>query len=101
MPTDVKDDELLLRCACGNLSSHVAWLIHDKEGRPEHDTWLLFTSLDPRFGFWRRALTALRYIIKPTRLRYYGYAELVLYNDDADALVNFIQKNRRQQQAGT
>ncbi len=100
MPTQLDDNEFLMKCACGDRLGHVAWLIYEpEESRSANlkgceDDWYLMTSLDHRFGFWKRLWTGLRYVFKPTRLHYHGYAELVLRNEDADALAAFIIKKR-------
>lgn len=100
MPTEINDNEFLLRCSCGERMEHVAWLVHEEfESRSanlkgEDDDWYLMTGLDLRFGFWKRAWVAARYIFKPRSLRYFGYAELVLRNADVDKLAEFICRRR-------
>jgi len=93
VPTELEPNELLLRCSCGDRMEHVVWVIHDKDD-PEHPCWYVMTSLDRRFGFWRRLWTGIRYTFRPGKLRYYGYSETVLQNADMDALVAFVQKER-------
>lgn len=93
MPTELEPNELLIRCSCGVSVEHVVWIIHDRDD-PEHECWYLMTSLDRRFGFWRRLFTGIKYAFRPGRLRYYGYAEVVLRNEDADAIAAFIAKQR-------
>ena len=93
MSTEIRDHEFLMRCNCGDRMEHVAWLIHDVD--PKHgDDWFLMTSLDRRFGFWRRLWTGLRYAFRPRSLRYYGYSELVLTDADVDGLAEFIRRRR-------
>lgn len=101
MPTQIADNEFLMRCACGDRAEHIAWLIHEPDNtmggqklKGEHDDWYLFTSLDLRFGFWRRLWVGLKYIFRPTKLRYYGYSELVLRTQDVADLEDFIMRRR-------
>jgi hypothetical protein len=98
VPTGIKDNEFLLRCACGDRTEHVAWLIHDPDAcsglRGEHDDWYLHVALDPRRNVWRRLWLAAKYVWQPWRTRYIGYAELVLRTDDIAELEEFISRRR-------
>lgn len=103
MAVDVAENELLLRCACGDRMAHVAWLIHEPDDslgnnlKGEQDDWYLMIGLDCRFGFWRRLWTSLKYAFWPsslTAMRYHGYSELVLRNEDIDRLNEFIVTRR-------
>lgn len=100
MTTGIDDNEFLMRCSCGDHIEHVAWLIHEPDDsrgnnlKGEQDDWYLMTSLDPNFGFWRRLWTGLKYAYRPRLLRYSGYSELVLRNEDVDRLSEFIRQRR-------
>lgn len=100
MPTQIDDNEFLLKCACGDRIQHVAWLIHDPNDprgnnlKGYDDDWYLITALDRNISFWRRILTAIKYIFRPKNLRFYGYSELVLRNEDVDRLAEFITQRR-------
>jgi hypothetical protein len=93
----LEDNEFLMRCSCGDRVLHVAWLVHEPDDDLGYDTgsWYLYTSLDVTLGFWRRLWISMRYVFQPRTLRYFGYSELVLRNEDVDALVAFILKHRR------
>lgn len=97
MPVDqgIDENELSIRCTCGDRMQHTAILVYNPSGDVDMpDDWFLMVSLDRRFGFWRRFTTALRYLFRPMTLRYGGYAELVLTNEDAEKIAVFICKKR-------
>lgn len=99
-----KDNEIQMRCSCGDRINHVAWLIHEPDDsrgnnlKGEHDDWYLMMALEPRFEFWRRAVIAFRYLFG-LQVQYWGYAELVLRTEDIAALEDFIAKRRNPQLA--
>jgi hypothetical protein len=100
MATNLKDNEFLLRCSCGDRIEHTAWLIHEPDEsrgnnlKGEDDDWYLMSGLELSFGFWRRLWVGFRYVFLPSSINYYGYAELVLRNEDVDALAAFIKRRR-------
>jgi|SRR5208282_6749089 len=102
---NLEDNELLLRCSCGS-KDHIAFLIHDPDTsrgnnlKGEHDDWYLSIMLD-HFGFWRRIRMALKYIFRPTLMRYGMSAELVLRSEDVDKIASFIIRRRMIDPKGT
>jgi hypothetical protein len=100
MPINLEDNELLLRCACGDRTEHVAWLIHEPDDsrgnnlKGEHDDWYLHVALDPRRNIWERLWLAIKYVWQPWKTYYIGYAEIVLKNEDIDALMEFVVARR-------
>jgi hypothetical protein len=103
MPVNVVDDEILLRCACGNLK-HIAYLIHDPSDRydggdrhlqKERCNWHLTVTLNTP-GFFDRIRQAVRYVIAPHTLRFGNYVELALRNEDMDRLAEFIEVRLKQ-----
>jgi hypothetical protein len=94
MPINLKDNELLIRCACGS-SNHIAFLIHEPdESRGNNlkavdDDWYLSVSLDNPY-FWNRLRLAFKYVFAPRSIKYGMYAELVLKNEDVDKIAHFI-----------
>jgi len=103
MAVDIADDEILLRCACGNLQ-HIAYLIHDPhrrhDGRDCHiqnerfDWYFTITLNAPRT--FERIRQAARYIFAPHTFRFGNYVELALRNEDVDRLAEFIEARRKQ-----
>lgn len=99
MPTNLDENEILLRCAC-LASDHIAFLRHEPDDsrgnnlKGEHDDWYLSVVLD-HFGFWKRIPMAFRYIFAPRTIKYGMTAELVLRNEDVDRLCEFIVTRRR------
>ena len=100
MPTQIEPNEFLLRCACGDRTEHVAWLIHeanDSRGnklKGIEDDWYLHIALDPHRSILKRFWLAMKYVWQPWKTYYIGYAELVLRNEDVDRLAEFITKIR-------
>lgn len=98
MPVIEHENELLLRCACGDRLAHVAHLVYEPDEsrgnnlKGEMDDWYLSMTLDPRGPVWRRIWLALRFIWRPQW--YCGYAEIVLRNDDIDRIVEFVAVRR-------
>ena len=94
----LEDNELLLRCSCGS-KDHIAFLIHEPDDsrgnklKEEDDDWYLSVLLD-EFPFLRRLRRGLVYIFAPHRLRLGMYMELVLKNQDMDAIVAFISRRK-------
>src|ERR1700679_2857123 len=95
---NVADNELLIRCACGDHSNHVAWLIHEPDDargnnlKGEQDDWYLSVTLD-HFNFWKRVRMACRYIFAPRSIKSRSVsAELVLRNEDVDKIAGFIRE---------
>lgn len=92
MPVNLRDNELLLRCACHS-SDHIAFLIHDADDSPgdlegEADDWYLSVLLDPIQPWWLRLWRALW----PYDGRFGMYAEIVLRRDDVRRLAGFIDR---------
>lgn len=100
MPTNLDDNELLLRCSCGS-KEHIAWLTYEPEFsrgnnlKEAEDDWYLAIGLD-RFGFWKRQRIAFNYLFRPHANRFGAYIELVLKNDDVDKLADFITRRLAQ-----
>ena len=98
--TDLNENEFLLRCACGDRTEHVAWLIYEADDSRGNnlkgggDDWYLHVALDPRRNIFRRLWLALKYVWQPWKTYYVGYAELVLRNEDIDKLQEFIVTRR-------
>lgn len=93
MPVNLRDNELLLRCACHS-DDHIAFLIHEPDDsrgntlKGEDDDWYLSVLLDPVQPWWRRLWRALR----PRDGRFGIYAEIVLRDDDVRRLAAFIDR---------
>lgn len=89
-----------MRCACGDRTEHVAWLIHEPTERRgnnlkgEHDDWYLHIALDPCRSIWGRLWLAAKYVWQPWKTYYIGYAELVLRTQDIADLEDFICRRR-------
>ena len=93
MPTQLADNEFLLRCACHS-SDHVAMLIHDPvDSSREECDWYLSVFLD-YYGFWKRIRIALRYVFCPYSIRYGICAEIVLHTKDIADMEDFIMRRR-------
>jgi hypothetical protein len=98
MPVNIADNEILLRCACGNLQ-HIAYLIHDpnrhhkradRHFQGERFKWYFTTTLNAP-GILERVRQAVRYILVPHTLRFGNYVELALRSEDVDRLAEFIE----------
>jgi hypothetical protein len=101
MPVDLVNNEILLRCACGDLK-HIAYLVYDPGKRykgadwhfqSERIDWYLTVTLNSP-GTFARIRQAARYIFAPHTFRFGNYIELALRNEDIDRLAEFIEVRR-------
>jgi hypothetical protein len=103
MAVNIADNEILLRCACGNLQ-HIVYLIHDPDRRHNGTAWHFqgerckwyFTITLNAPGTVERVRQAARYILAPHTLRFGNYVELALQDEDVDRLAEFIEARRQQ-----
>jgi hypothetical protein len=102
MPANIADDEILLRCNCGNLQ-HIAYLVYDPDKRHKGPDWHFqnerfnwyFTITLNAPGTLERIRQAARYIFAPHTFRFGNYAELALRDEDVDRLAEFIEVRRK------
>jgi hypothetical protein len=89
---NLEDNALLLRCCCHG-KDHIAFLIYEPDDsrgnnlKGEDDNWYLSVLLDPITPWWKRVWRALF-----PRNRLGSYAELVLTNEDARRIAEFVGK---------
>jgi hypothetical protein len=79
----LNDNELLI---CHS-NEHIALLVHEPD-EERGDAWCLSVLLDPVTPWWKRVWRALW----PHSGRYGMYAELVLQNQDARRVAEFIRE---------
>jgi hypothetical protein len=102
MPVDLVNNEILLRCACGDLK-HIAHLVYEPDKRykdedvhfrSERINWYLTVTLNSP-GTFARIRQAARYIFAPHTFRFGNYVEFALRNEDVTRLAEFIETRRK------
>jgi len=93
------EDELIIRCSCGDKMSHFATLIYEpwedrgNNIKSEHDDWYLSVALET-FSFWKRLKLAWNYMWNKST-PYGNFIEIVLTNQDVKDIADWIKgKNR-------
>lgn len=82
---NLNDNELLIRCRCHS-NEHIALLVQEPDEGRGDPAWYLSVLLDPVRPWWKRLWRALW----SHSGRYGMYAELVLQNQDARQIAEFI-----------